>query len=246
MHKLFDIQINDKLHPVYNIPNKHHKYGEWNGCPTEWWLYRGDLDNLSSRGLLTEFANSNSEDFIPYIDKGTHRVCWEINYKQNNSIRHKHDSADIRSHGRCKLIANGKEVYSFPSSDINYAMSKVQQLVCELMQHPYNFLNPEEDNGRKIFFYGLPAFVRTGYEPGEIRIAPDYECISREEWWEKYKFYDNNSMSKFSKKVATKFDGYDEDEYDDEDFPPRDGLNSNDEINWGDALSDGKIWWFRK
>ena len=247
IRKIFDIYINDIPHPVYQIEGKTHKMGSLNGCPDSWWLYKGKEEiPPNSRELLLELSNEEfDKNLIPYIDKGVHRICWEINYKQRNSIKYKWDDYDIRSHGLCVLKANGREVYKFSYSDLHQALTKAQVLVNKLMSHPYNFLNPEEDNGRKIFFHGLPAFVQTGYEVGEIRIVPDYEEISKEKWWEIYEFVSDNNMSKFRKEKILTFQG--EDDYDDSELHKED-INENKEygsINWGDALSDGNIWWFR-
>lgn len=242
MRKIFDIHINDKPYGVYDIEGKEHNLGRYNDSPATWWLLYDDNPNQ------VKFINEMEEEsnLIPYIDKGIHRICWEINYKQTNYTKFKYDEYDIRSSGICTLKANNREIYKFHSSDLNYAMAQVQVLVGKITCHPYNFFEPEKDDGRKIFFCGLPAFVYKGWEVGEIKIKPDYSKIDKETWWERYELFNSHHENK------------DDDEFDDElekeeydaDFELFEGNTSSesfyDEINWGDALSDGKIWWFRK
>ena len=242
MRKIFDILINDKPYPVYDIENKHHELGKWNNSPTTWWLlFENDYKD-------SKFLNEMEEEskLIPYIDRGVHRVCWEINYKQSNHIKYKWDEADIRNSGVCTLKANGRDIYKFHSSDLMYAMARVQTLVGELLSHPYNFLEPEKDDGRKIFFCGLPAFVYRGYEVGEIKIIPDYSKISKKSWWRHYELYNSRHEEKSYEEFE---DDVDEGNYDMDLESSKDNTNeyyNDDSINWGDALEDGKIWWFRK
>jgi len=242
MRKIFYIYINNKAYPVYDIEGKEHSLGEWNGCPTTWWLLYDD--HMDKPQMLDEMSENSK--LIPYIDKGVHRICWEINYKQYNSMSFKWGDSDIRNGGVCTIIANGKEVYKFHSSDLNYAMSNVVILTEKIMTHPYNFLDPDKDEGRKIFFCGLPAFVFKGYEIGEIKIKPDYSTLSKEEWWEKYEFFNSNYEDKEQDDFDDELD-YQEYEADFELFKERTlEWKDDDIIGWGDALSDGKIWWFRK
>jgi len=242
MRKVFDILINDKPYTVYGIEGKEHSLGINNGCPANWWLhYEEDTSSIKFLNEMDENPN-----LIPYIDRGVHRICWEINYKQTNRIKYKWDEADIRDSGVCNLKANGRDVYKFHTSDLMYAMARVQTLVGEIISHPYNLLEPEKDDGRKIFFCGLPAFVHRGYEVGEIKIEPDYSSISKELWWKRYDFFNSNHEEK-------SFEEF-EDELDQEEYEADYELfqentkeyYDNDMINWGDALNDGKIWWFRK
>jgi hypothetical protein len=242
MRKLFDIYVNDKSYPVYDIEGKEHALGSYNGCPTTWWLLLdGDMDKPKMLDEMSENCN-----LVPYIDKGVHRICWEINYKQYNRIVTKWSENNIRDGGVCTIKANGRDVYTFNSSDLTSTMANVSVLIEKLMVHPYNFLEPEKDDGRKIFFCGLPAFVFRGYELGEIKIKPDYSNISKEEWWQKYELFNSNHENKNPDDF---FDDVDFEEYeaDYELFKERlKDYMEDDEINWGNALEDGKIWWFRK
>lgn len=240
MRKLFDISIDDKLYPVFDIENKEHDQGRWNGSPTTWWLLYEDI-NVENKLIDETFDELN---LIPFIDKGVHRICWEINYKQYNNIVYKYNTHDLRNGGLCTMRANGRDVYKFHSSDLLHAMSNVSVIAGKLISHPYNFFEPEKDDGRKIFFCGLPAFVYQGNEVGEIKIKPDFDKISPKNWWEKYDFYNFNErdwridfdFEPPSVKDEQKLDFFNEDDY----------TNRVQMINWGDALSDGKIWWFRE
>ena len=216
--KAFEIMVDNKLCQVWNIENYKHKLGEMNGTPTTWWLdFSGEL--------------------IPYVDVLINRPCWEIDYKQGNRSKYKWNDWQITSTGRCIIKANGKEVYSFGSHNIAYAMSKAQSLIIELTEHPYNFLNPEEMKGRKIYYYGLPAMVEPSSYPGEISIIPDYEKIEKDEWWELLQKRKNpvllDDMSDIHK------EDLEMDKMDDEEW------KDYGKIGHGDALWDGMINWFR-
>lgn len=239
MRKVFDIYINDKPFPVLSIEGKKHLLGKNNGCPDTWWLdytkdEEGNYIEQDGTQLLVEM-NGKERNLVPYIDKGVHRICWEVIYKQGNSMKFKWDEYSIRSYGTCTLRANGRDVYKFRHSDLQGAMVHVQHLTEKLLSHPYNFFEPERDNGRKIYFKSLPAFVRTGYEVGEIRIEPDYSMLPKEKWWKIYSLFEGKryeTAESIFKDVGDDLDDYEE-------------YQMNDMINWGDALSDGQIDWFR-
>jgi hypothetical protein len=203
---------------IWDIEGLEHDYGKWNGEPTTLWL---------------EMPDGNLE---PYIRNGVHRICWEINYKQSNHSKWKWDSLSIRRSGRCSISANGKEVYSFMSSDLGYALSKAQSLIIEISEHPYNFLEQEKEKDRKIWYYNLPAKIRPSSNPGEISIQPDYtgEFKGKENHWKWWKEYHERSRYKSSYK--------EDDEMDEEHLEESREMGY---INHGDALSDGNINWFR-
>ena len=222
---VFEVSVSDKLKQVWSIEGYEHELGKANGEIPQWWI---DLSD-------DEFDQT---ELVPWLDRGAHRICWEVNFRQFNSTKHKWGETDIRKGGICKLKANGREIFSYRCSDLAEAMSLVVHKISELCSHPYNFLNPDEDDGRKIWYYGLPAFVKNGYEPGEILIEPDYSYLSTNEWWaelEKRKTpvypKDIHEEEEEEQKLASEhFQEY-------KDF----GM-----INHGSPLWDGMINWFRK
>ena len=233
--KIFDIMIDDKPYPVYSIDGYEHPNGKWNGCPATWWL---DFSDPPIKGEITP-----ERELLPYVDKGVNRICWEIRFKQKNYAKFKWDDFDIRSNGSCQIYANGKQVYSFGSRSVDYALAKAQYMMVNLMEHPYNFINSEEEKGRKIWYYGLPATVEPSYHPGEIKVAPDYTNIDQEKWWDLYKIR--------SRPIDLEKDNPEEENYTDKQDREMDEDNFNETkdygvINHGDALWDGMINWFRK
>lgn len=233
VRKAFDIYIEDKLHTVYDIDGYEHKNGEWNGTPTTWWL---DYSRDVVRGEVTPERN-----LIPYVDKGNNRICWEIRFKQRNYMKHKWDEWSLRNSGTCEIFANGKKVYSFGTFDVSYALSKAQYLMVQLREHPYDFLNPENEQDRKIWYYGLPAKVKpSDYAPGEISILPDYTGIEPERWWDEYEKR-RKPVDLKSDRELTDWEKQ-EIESDEQDFNE---TRSYGRINHGDALWDGMINWFR-
>ena len=215
----FQISINDELYNVWDIPGYEHENGKWNGTPTTWWL-------------------EYNERLIPYVDIGVNRICWEINYKQTNSIKYKWDDADIRSGGRCTLRANGKDVYEFFSRNPEHALPKANSLLVQLIEHPFNFLNQEEEEGRKIWYYGLPATISIAARPGEMSIVPEYSAdLPEDKWWELYLERSNPVQIGLSKDEIDEINESRERSLEWKDFG---------RIGHGDPLWDGMIQWFRK
>ena len=228
-HKIFDIQIGERLYPVYSIEGYEHNLGKWNGCPETWWLdysvYHSDNDD----------EVPTTRELIPYIDKGVHRVCWEVNYRQFNSTKYKWDEWSIRNGGICTIKANGKEVYKFHWRDLGGALAEAHSLINKISEHPFNFINPKEEIGRKIWYYGLPATILLGYEPGEIRINPDLSYMTLDEWW--------NELEKRKSNVKPPNLTQNEDDLlDAEHFAEHKDYGS---INHGSVFYDGMINWFR-
>ena len=86
-------------------------------------------------------------------------------------------------------------------------------------------------NGRLIYFYGLPSIVRPQTStPWEIMIFPDYSEMDKDKWWKEYDKR-SNPERQFEEEADSLFD--DDSRYD--------GY-----INWGEALSDQHIRWFRE
>jgi len=227
VRRAFEILINDKPYQVWDIAGYEHKNGEWNGTPTTWWLnFKEDGDEES--------------ELVPFVDKGVHRICWEVKYKQKNYAKHKYGDWDIRNSGHCRIYANGKQVISFGSRNLEYAMAKVPVMIVKIMEHPFNFLNPQEENGRKIWYHGMPATVSVNEysEPGEISVVPDYTTgIEPNTWWKLYNERRNPVVMSGSE--------IDQDDMD-SDLSDLKYEERSSRINHGDALWDGMINWFRK
>lgn len=219
--KVFLIMINDKPYQVWDIDNYEHQNGKWNGTPCTWWL---------------DYSNEDHErELIPYVEIGVHRICWEIRYKQKNYVKHKWGEWDIRNSGNLEIFANGKRVYQCGARDLEYAMANAMIMPYKLMEHPFDFLNPEKEDGRKIWYYGLPATVKVREWSAEIVVYPDFEKIHPNKWWKLYKE---------RKKPVDLGEDKSEVEVEDEDDVYYD--SHTEYINHGDPMYDGMINWFRK
>jgi hypothetical protein len=235
IRKIFEIQIRDRMYPVYSIEGYEHRLGPDNGCPATWWL---DYSIYYSEG---DDEQPITRELVPYIDIGVHRVCWGVDYQQYNTTKYKWDEWDIRSGGICKITANGKPVYKFHYRDFEGALAFAQVKINEMIEHPFDFINPEKEIGRKIWYYGLPAKILLGYEPGEIRIEPDYSYLTEEEWWTELEHRKTN--------VHPKKREYIDDEKEEEERNKERYMETRKFyegiINHGDALWDKMINWFR-
>jgi hypothetical protein len=228
--KIFSVFINDKEYDVYDISDKEHE--GYNDTPKTWWLYYSDR---LPEGMLPP-ADS---DYLKPWDSWIQRLVWDIKFTQRTTSKVKWDELRFSGNTWCEMWCNKKLVYAFGttggSRGMSFAMAKAEYLQTILCEHPYNFLAPETEQGRKICWYGLPATVKVkSSESWCIGIIPDYTAgLNKEEWWREYE----NRTKKFTTPDP------DWDYLDKEDF--NEGMR-DDYINWGDALSDGNIYWFRK
>ena len=231
--KAFEVYINNKTYDVYDIEGKEH--GGYNDTPKTWWVYYSDR---LPEGTLPPI---DSDSWHPYC-VGTKRLCWDIRMKQTNSTKHKWGELQFNNHTHVEMWCNGKLIYSFGTFGTSFAFAKIQYLQTMLMEHPYNFLDSHKEQGRKIYWYGLPATVDVKkHSSWEIGIVPDYtDGLTKEQWWKEY----NNRRKKLGN---TKKAEWDLNEETDEEIDNEEASEDmkNDYINWGDALSDQYIDWFR-
>lgn len=225
IRKVYDVLINDEIFDIYCLPNR--KHNGYNDTNESYWLY---YDYKPSSYIPDE----NSKHFVAE-NKSINRYIYDIRFIQTNSSKMKWDDIRFSNRTKCSILCNNKLIYEFysqgSSDGLSFAMNKSQYLLTILSEHPFNFHNPEEEEGRKIFWYGLPAKIKIGYSrKWEIEIVPDYTEIDKEKWWKEYKNRKTNISDKKSQDYANDY----EDEYD-----------YGDNINWGDALSDQHINWFR-
>lgn len=227
--KIFNVLIHDNEYDVYDIRGKEHQ--GYNGEPKTWWLYYSDR----LPGDLIPPANS---EYFKAWSSSIERLSWEIKFKQKTTSKVKWDELRFSGRTSCEMWCNGKLIYSFGtiggSNGMSFAMAKAEYLKVVLCEHCYNFLDPQSEQGRKICWYGLPATVDVKSNGWEIGIVPDYTTgFSKKEWWKEYDRRRKNHTAPDP----------DWDNMEKEDF--EEGYRS-DYINWGDALSDGNIYWFRK
>lgn len=221
--KIFEVIIHNKIYDVYDIDGKEH--GGWNGEPKTWWIYH------ASRVPEETVPPPDSDSWEPW-SRSLNRRLWDISFKEYNTSKEKWGATQFSHSLQCEMRCNNKLVYSFGTFDLPFAMAKAQYLITKMSEHSYNFFEPEKENGRKIWWYGLPATVKPHSDGWEIGIVPDYSTgINKETWWSEFKKRRSN--------LNEKVDPNNIEIWDEED-------DNSDYINWGDALSDGHIDWFRK
>ena len=232
--RIFSILIYDTLMDVFDIEGKEHE--GYNDTPKTWWLYYNDTKLPS--GIVPP---ADSEYFVPFCSS-MQRHVWDIKFTQKTTTKQKWGETRFNSHTQTEMWCNKRLIYAFGSTGgdrgLHFSMAKVQYMQVMLGEHPYNFFEPEQENGRKICWYGLPATVKVKSDGWEIGIVPDYTAgLTKEEWWKELK----NRKSKYSN-IVDEMDKQEE-EMDNEDH---DESMNKDYINWGDAFSDQHIDWFRK
>ncbi len=228
MRKIFTVVIHGEPFDVFDIEGKEHE--GLNNEPKTWWLY------YSSRLPIDVPPPIDSDHWRPY-HVSINRRLWDVKVKQMNTTKEKWNHTNFRNSTSVEMICNGSRVYEFVTtgtdSGLSFAFAKVQFLMVALSEHPFNFFEPELENGRKIYWKGLPAFVVSSHASNRIQIRPDYSELPKDEWWEKL----DEREAMIGKKV-------DEDDLNDKD--DRHDDYKRDLINWGDAFSDQYINWFRK
>ena len=173
-YKLFDVLIGSKLYPVVNIDSKTH--AGLNDTPKTWWVYI-------------------NRELVPYCIKSLHRLCFGVNYTQHNSTKFKYNSLIFRKGGLCKITCNNKPFYEFSSYSLEFAMAKVSTVITELCEFPgYNFINPEENNGKVIKYKGVLGTMQSSKSrPWEFSFHWDPNFYSLETWQTKlyqHRIYD--------------------------------------------------------
>jgi len=230
--KIFEVMIRDIYFDVYDIDGKEH--AGYNDTPKTWWIYH---DERLPEGLIPP---ADSDAFKPW-DVGILRRCWDVRIKQTNSTKHKWGATDFRNHTNVEMWCNGKLIYSFGTFGTTFAFAKAQYLQTVLSEHCYNFFEPHTEDGRKIYWMGLPATVKVKSSTWEIGVIPDYtDGLTKKEWWAAHK-------ERRKKLGNNKPPGYnlDQEELDREEEDEFNEDEQQDYINWGDALSDQHIDWFR-
>lgn len=233
MRKIFKVIIGKKQYDVYDIEGKEHQ--GYNDVHKKWWLYYADAP---PQDILPPM---DSEHFVPY-SISINRRLWDIRFTQHNYSKYKWDEHSFRNSTRCEMWCNGKLIYSFLTigndSGLSFAMSKAQYLQTVLSEHCYNFFEPETENGRKIWWKGLPATIKNGYEAGEIIIIPDYTTgLSKSEWW--------SELRKRESKLTNVIKDFNDETFEHLEKEDFEESMEDDQINWGDALEDKHINWFR-
>lgn len=170
-HKIRDIFINSSKHELVDLPDKHHMLGKDNGCPSTLWV------------KYKEFITDDIE-YIPWIDIGANRLCWDIQIKQRNSINYKYLSTRINGDTLVIIKLNNKPFYEFTTYKLEYAFNKAQNIIYQLEEHPL-VIDNEDVVGRKIYYKNLPAIiVNSGI--GYVIIKPDCKEDELDKWWLKY------------------------------------------------------------
>lgn len=228
MRKIFQVMVNNENFDVFDIDGKEHE--GYNDTPKTWWIY-------FSRPLPDSVnPPSDSEYFLPY-HISIERHVWDIRVTQRTATKEKWNATNFNNNTFIDMVCNGKTIYQFGTSGgshgLSFAFAKIQYLMTLLSEHPFDFFNPEKENGRKICWYGMPATIKVKSNAWEIIIIPDYTDIPKDQWW---KEYDSRRINH-----TTPDPDFMEMEEDDKNEELRTGY-----INWGDALSDQHIYWFRK
>jgi len=229
--KIFTVMVNGKEYDVWDVEGKEHE--GYNDTPKSWWLYY-------SERLPDGIQPPPDSEYWHPMQSSIERSCWEYKFSQRTYTKVKWDELRFSGTTKCEMWRNGKLVYAFSTTGgtrgMAFAMAKAQYLEVILSEHCYNFFEPEKENGRKIFWYGLPATVRVKSDGWEISIIPDYTAgLDKDAWWDE--------LSRRESKINNVKEEDDMEEMIEE---SKKESRSDGYINWGDALSDGNINWFRK
>lgn len=218
VNKAFEVQINGKMFDVYSI------------------------DENKNQGIRKEslWVDYLEHGLISYND-GMHKICWGVVYEQFNKAKKTIGGIDFQDKSICYITANGKKIYEFEYStfkgseyDLKGALDKACILIEKIKNHPFNFLNPEKEKGRKIWYYGLPATIELFGDFGMVNIVPDLSFLSIQEWF--YKLIKRTTKLEKEPTLYGKspFSVYE---------CPYEGIGT---IRGKDVLTETGIDWFRK
>lgn len=246
--KIFDVLVDNKRYGVYDIPGKEHQPQNEQG-PSTWWLLKDD--KYTDLDEIPEDLQFSQMNWIPYDSLLIPRLTWDIRYTERVRSHVKWNRETFRTEGRVTIICNGRKIYGFWANKMEYALSKAQSVITELLEHPFNFINPMSEQGRPIYYHGLPARIGVSnkcleainnkdifdlqceQEPWEIKIIPDPDNgMTVDQWFDEYERI---------LKSTPELEDYQLEWIDDSIVSSR-NLKS---INHGDAFHDKHIIWFR-
>lgn len=147
--KMFEVVINNKICEVWEREETH-QLGRDNDKPDNLWV---------------RYENQ----WEPWINIGVNNPCFEIKIKQNNRTKAKWNGLRINGVSCAEIYCNLRKVYEFYCNDLNYAFAKSQVLMRDMLEHPFNFMDPDSEIGRKIWFKGQSSIVE--------RLLLDQGCI---------------------------------------------------------------------
>jgi hypothetical protein len=144
-HCVFKTVVNDRIQEIWRR-NETHKQGRINGQPDDLWLRE-------------TFEGSDDIDWTPWVGIGANRPCFEIKLVQGNRTKFKWNETRIDGTGKAEIICNKIKIYEFAFRDIEYGLARAQVLLSTISEHPFNFMDPESEIGRKIWYYEQPAVI---------------------------------------------------------------------------------------
>jgi len=157
-YKVFSVVIQGKLYEVWQRKEEH-KEGEWNGDINNWWVKYID-------------SEGDKVEWIPWLPRFTNRPSWDIEICVQNDMRHKSRGWRISKAGFVYIKCDLRMVYRFSCMDLDYAFSRSQYLIHQLLEHPFNFSDPDKEIGRKIYYRNQPGII-SKFSFGEVYI--DYD-----------------------------------------------------------------------
>ena len=172
--KICDILIRGTKYELFDIPGQEHNLGKMNNCPSTLWIKK-------EKDMFNE-----EEEYIPWIDIGTNRMCWGINIKQGNSMKYKYDSWDISGHIWISITLNNIQVYEFDANKLEFAFNEAQHLIYKLEEVPLNLDKITDGVGRPIYYKGLPCKIANRFDSGDMMINPDCKKEDLEKWWDSF------------------------------------------------------------
>jgi len=142
---VFKTVVNDRIQEVWRR-NESHPQGEINNRDSHLWLRQ-------------TFEDTDDVDWVPWIGIGTNRPCFEIKLVQGNRTKCKWGETRINGTGWAEIFCNKTKVYEYGFRDIEYGLARAQVLISDMTEHPFNFMDPESEIGRKIRYYEQPAVI---------------------------------------------------------------------------------------
>ena len=151
---------------VYQVDGFYHTIGGRYGNNDYWCCLRGQK-------LTTE----NCMEF------NGHPCNWSYRIVYSNAYRHKWGESSIEDSYRCEIFRNGELFYNFIVNKEHYGISKLQQLMFEIHEHPVAFHMQKYEKeiiGREILWKEIPSVITQYCKPGRVLIEPATETQMEE------------------------------------------------------------------
>lgn len=140
--------IDGKIAEIH-VREEEHDLGKNNGGNPHLWAKVFHNNEDQSAGF----------EWVPWLDSGCNRPCFGLDISEDNIRRYKWGGDSVYARCTATITCNNRVIYQFFGRNVQECTIKASYILQKLEAHPFNFSNPEEEIGRKIWYHQQPAII---------------------------------------------------------------------------------------